>query len=109
MSDRLTLSDGCVLVAEVGDWDYSWWTCGVFYNPSTGKFHVETDCGCSCYGPWEDVRSAADFDSSPTSLAESINSIRSTVTNVRLGDGREELIRELRDFYQAEKRRSRNG
>ncbi|WP_420063420.1 DUF7574 domain-containing protein [Mycobacteroides chelonae] len=90
---------------------------GVFYDPSSGKFHVEQCSGCSCTSPWDDIDDGHGPSSPPTNLAETLNAVRkwvwgyndSTPTPGHFLDAREGLIRGVQDFYRAEKLRSRNG
>lgn len=56
MSDW-TYIKGTELVAEVGDWDYSWSVVAVFRDLTSGKLYWGSDSGCSCYSPFEDVTS----------------------------------------------------
>lgn len=48
-------------VAWLGWENYEWSITVVWKDTNTGKLYLGDDCGCSCYGPWEDVNSLADL------------------------------------------------
>ena len=59
------------LVAEVGNWDYSWDVVGCFYDPIHNAFRVARDAGCSCNAPWDDFY-VPDHYGPPLSLAQAV-------------------------------------
>lgn len=53
---------GFELVTELQSNDYQWYAIGVWREIATGRLFWATDSGCSCYGPWEDIKTGADLD-----------------------------------------------
>lgn len=41
--------------------DYNWRQEDLWYLPSTGKYYLYEDSGCSCYSPYEDYQGVADM------------------------------------------------
>ncbi|AYR03243.1 hypothetical protein SEA_OCTOBIEN14_106 [Gordonia phage Octobien14] len=42
------------VIAEVGEYDWSWSVTTAFFDPVHNAYRVGSDSGCSCYGEWED-------------------------------------------------------
>lgn len=43
------------LVAEIGDFDYSWEGVFVYRDTFTGRLYGVCEGGCSCYGPGDNI------------------------------------------------------
>lgn len=52
--------DFVTVATEVDGGSYEWGVTDIHYSPSTRRYYVYSDSGCSCTGPYEDF----DFDRS---------------------------------------------
>lgn len=43
------------VIAETGEYDYSWWVTAVIRRKTDGALFLVNDGGCSCYGFGEDL------------------------------------------------------
>jgi len=59
--DWIYEQDNLEQIAQIGWEDYEWSITAVWRDNNTGKLYLGDDSGCSCFDPWEYVKSLADL------------------------------------------------